>query len=92
MVKVRIDLQAGHAMTEFFTVPIPPNDDAEDDDRGTDIFGRMNSSSSGSTSAPVHGVDADVANWVMEADCHSSFLRFSLVFADAAKIPRNHLR
>ena len=40
----------------------------------------------------VMATDADGANWVLETDTHSNYLRFSLIFLDIAKIPTNHLR
>ena len=43
-------------------------------------------------SPTVLGVDQDGANWALESDTHSSFIRFSLVYLDINKIPRNHLR
>ena len=113
MVRVRIDLLEGHAMTEFYTIPCPPGHQQlqqqrqlqqKDMDPSVEdlcpapvpviksLSGRSSSSGSSSSSAPVHGVDSEVCNWALEADMHSSFLRFSLVFMDVTKIPRNHLR
>ena len=36
--------------------------------------------------------DGENRNWTLEADLHSVFLRFSLIFESINKIPRNHLR
>ena len=46
----------------------------------------------GGATTTVLGVDQDGANWALESDTHSSFLRFSFVYLDINKIPRNHLR
>ncbi len=74
-------------------------EDEDDEDIGA-IFLRQsgvstsgNNISSGRNSCgAVIGMDADVCNWSLEADLHSSFLRCSLAFLDINKIPRNHLR
>ena len=36
--------------------------------------------------------DSDDRNWTLESDLHSVSVRFSLLFKDINKIPRNHLR
>ena len=36
--------------------------------------------------------DSDDRNWTLESDLHSVSVRFSLLFNDINKIPRNHLR
>ena len=36
--------------------------------------------------------DSDNRRWTLESDLHSVSLRFSLLFKDINKIPRNHLR
>ena len=36
--------------------------------------------------------DSDDRGWTLESDLHSVSLRFSLLFKDVNKIPRNHLR
>ena len=59
--------------------------------RNKNIAGRSGGvGASGSLSS--RGKDCDSRNWTLEADLHSVFLRFSLIFENINKIPRNHLR
>ena len=106
MIRLRLELHAGHALTEFITAPNPPSSTAGDSnglieeiaaasgstDGSNGRLPRANSLGAGSNPPPVRGVDPDLCNWSLEADVHSSFLRFSLVFDDVNKILRNHLR
>ena len=88
LVRVRVDLFSAAPMTEFITTPAEPNAGLDGDGQVMD-GNRSNQSDSGGV---VVGMDADVCNWAIEPDLHSSFVRFSLLFMDINKIPRNHLR
>jgi len=72
--RLKVDLYAAHALTEFFTAPNAAGGGGEEEDKQS------------------VGRDADACCWSLEADLHSSFLRFSLTMDDVGKIPRNHLR
>ena len=43
-------------------------------------------------SVSVTGKDSENRDWILESDLHSVSLRFSLLFKDINKVPRNHLR
>ncbi|TRY60992.1 hypothetical protein TCAL_08404 [Tigriopus californicus] len=91
MVRIRIDLHSAHAMSEYVM-----STSASSSTNG-DSFGQIDSlvnalSRENSGNIAVVGTDADAANWALETDTHSSFMRFSLLFLDINKIPRNHLR
>ena len=49
-------------------------------------------SSAGGNGSCMQNHDFEGNPWTLESDLHSSFLRFSLVFDNISKIPRNHLR
>ena len=62
----------------------------------TNFLNKKIAGCSGGVGAPgslsSRGKDCDSRNWTLEADLHSVFLRFSLIFENINKIPRNHLR
>lgn len=92
MVRIRIDLHSAHAMSEY-VMSTSPSSAANGDNVGGQIDSLVNAlSRENSGNIAVVGTDADAANWALETDTHSSFMRFSLLFLDINKIPRNHLR
>ena len=71
---------------------LTPKSRANSLEKGSPKHAAATSAASAANTVTAAGVDADGANWSLEADLHSSFLRVSLVFADIHKIPRNHLK
>eukprot|EP00095_Tigriopus_kingsejongensis_P006112 maker-scaffold872_size86337-snap-gene-0.17 protein:Tk06112 transcript:maker-scaffold872_size86337-snap-gene-0.17-mRNA-1 annotation:"PREDICTED: uncharacterized protein LOC103573133" len=90
LVRIRVDLHSAHAMTEYFMQAAPT---AAGDAAAVNVDSLVGALSRENSNAPaVMGTDSDAANWALESDTHSSFMRFSLLFLDINKIPCNHLR
>ena len=105
LLRVRLDLESARPMTDFVMCPSPPSPTSDNNTAGggggegtTGLINKkvLNKENSlmgpAATPGTVLGLDPDGANWAMEADLHSGFLRFSLFYLDITKIPRNHLR
>ena len=105
-VKLKVELISSVALTEFQlfpsikstenTAPPPTFNRPLTIEHGIDLkrkqLARDKSITLMSNNNPINGEDIENGLWQMECDLNSSFLRFSMVYQDVTKIPRNHLR